>query len=310
MRGSLEDKKLDMYIMNSTNEYNYFNFSHIESFYKPPDIEAQLEKCFTYFSSLEKATRQLNYHVNDLHIHLKMTQDWFPLNLFNHIRFAIHSPNSLPDENNLVELNPHAAFTIEFNQITTELLGNNYDTDCFEYDLDYKFANYNMRSDCMTSCVQNTIKIECNLNGLMLFGGIFRNDLLKQQSNRLLHFNNDKADCQENIYKIASSNCRISCRQDCKFIYYPTIYEKKNVQNYGVVHLDVIHNQLPDIHIKYLPQTTLLSLVCDFGGVLGMWLGLSFYNALNFIFLILKRNIEKITFVNEPRVMINIHNDL
>ena len=35
---------------------------------------------------------------------------------------------------------------------------------------------------------------------------------------------------------------------------------------------------MPDIIIKYLPQTTFLSLVCNFGGLLGMWLGLSVLN--------------------------------
>ena len=75
-------------------------------------------------------------------------------------------------------------------------------------------------------------------------------------------------------------NCEKKCRKDCSYTYYfnefKTLTGTKNQ-----VKITLQHNSMPDIVIKYLSQTTFLSIICNFGGLLGMWLGLSFVNILN-----------------------------
>ena len=40
-------------------------------------------------------------------------------------------------------------------------------------------------------------------------------------------------------------------------------------------------SRLPTVQINYLPKITFISFVCNFGGLLGMWLGMSFLTVLN-----------------------------
>ena len=42
--------------------------------------------------------------------------------------------------------------------------------------------------------------------------------------------------------------------------------------------LKINHNEMPDITIRYIPEMPLLTFICNFGGILGMWLGISFYS--------------------------------
>ena len=47
---------------------------------------------------------------------------------------------------------------ISYSRVDTHLLGNGFDTNCFDYNLDHKFANYNMRSDSMLHCMRKQLK--------------------------------------------------------------------------------------------------------------------------------------------------------
>ena len=79
--------------------------------------------------------------------------------------------------------------------------------------------------------------------------------------------------------------CESECKPDCVFTYYSKENKTENNTDlwelYNTVEINIEHNSMPDIYIKYSPQTTLISVISNFGGLLGMWLGLSFLNILS-----------------------------
>ena len=73
--------------------------------------------------------------------------------------------------------------------------------------------------------------------------------------------------------------CWLDCRKDCKFTYYIKDYIKFGHPSISLLGADITikHNSLPDILIVYLFETTLNAFICNFGGLLGLWLGLSVF---------------------------------
>ena len=48
---------------------------------------------------------------------------------------------------------------------------------------------------------------------------------------------------------------------------------KKNYLEYE--NIQILHSDFPDVFVKHIPEMSLSSFLCNFGGLLGMWLGLS-----------------------------------
>ena len=108
--------------------------------------ESNIRKCFTVFIHLQQKWRNFKINLKSI--------DLFVRNAILHIEnnayhLAIHSPNSLPNFyiNEFIKIEHGTINTISYSEVQTKLLGSDFDTNCFDYDLDHKFANYNMRSD-------------------------------------------------------------------------------------------------------------------------------------------------------------------
>ena len=48
-----------------------------------------------------------------------------------------------------------------------------------------------------------------------------------------------------------------------------------NEKNPDKLELYIEHNNMPDLLITAIPEITFISFVCNFGGLIGMWLGIS-----------------------------------
>ena len=231
---------------------------------------------------MDRKARDFKINLENLVIKILSINDWYLAQFLNRIYISIHSPNNFPEEDSFRLLDvKHRINMIEFNQITTELLGEGYDTNCYEYDLDYKFANFNMRSDCIYWCIQNFIKTECNLKGIMFTKGFFRQDIIENSLLNFEKFNIQNYTCQKEMNDMGEIICSKQCKYDCKFKYFSSSYLQESTHIKYWIAIIVRHNTLPDIYLQYLPQTTFLSLVCNFAGILGLWLGLSFLHLFN-----------------------------
>ena len=173
---------------------------------------------------------------------------------------SIHSPNTLPEGDNVhfSTLFTKYAYHYKINQVEIELLGEGYVTDCYEYDLDYKYANFNMESDCITNCVIEKFRKNCNSNDIAVYYNLLRNGLLKFNMESKIILDNP---CRNNF--VVEAQCLKICRPNCKFKYY--LWEEPD---YGERYLDnrekiivLTHSPIPDIVIKHSPQITFISFV-------------------------------------------------
>ena len=258
----------------------------IESFISIP---FNFHKCFTFYSHLKNVWRNIKFKLNYVSIRLVFVNDTWPgwrMNLGD-LLISIHSPNSLPQLESMVKIDSEKFHEFTYSQINTELLGEGYDTNCFDYNLD---KNFNMRSDCGSACIGDAFekqpdflqyKLACRTTYYPLKYELFRlNQTLNLcSSNR--NFSLILPLLILNKTPTYEYTCTQKCRMDCNFTYY-VLDHKEIVNKYldksGYFYkneFSIKHGNLPDILIKYVPQTTLLSFVCNFGGLLGMWLGLS-----------------------------------
>ena len=116
----------------------------------------KLVKCFTFFSALTHNWREFKIDLEKVTLYYTHQDNWFPTFSETNFYVSIHSPNSLPEMTQDIQfkpLLPNSYYRISYSQINTQLLGTGYDSNCFEYDIDYKYANFNMRSDCISSCI-------------------------------------------------------------------------------------------------------------------------------------------------------------
>ena len=262
-------------------------------------------KCFTFFSSLQLAWRDFKLGLKEINISVRHNRLWFPtmgqkvsteelpspsMGVQMPMRqtqyktyLAIHSPNSLPEFNEdseFIEVESDRQYFIRYSKLSIERLNSRYDTNCQEYDLDHKYGNYSMMSDCISSCHQRLLTEYCP-------GNLFKNIpfLFRKEYFELDNMSRIDLGCSLNYHakklrmRIKCSNI---CKYDCRYTYYSLDYSSKKVQyrssfNPSIINiLRIRHKSFPDIVVRHLPETTFIALVCNFGGLMGMWLGISF----------------------------------
>ena len=73
--------------------------------------------------------------------------------------------------------------------------------------------------------------------------------------------------------------CTKQCRPPCHTSYF--IYDVRSVTKISdsdydkVTIINIQHNHIPDVYLRHLPEITFISFISNFGGPLGMWLGMS-----------------------------------
>ena len=218
---------------------------------------------FHLFQCITTRWRNVELLKNLIHIKIKKDNSSIQFGEDNSVYISIHSPNTLPETTNeyfkTYELK--SMYYFEFSQISTKLLGSAYDTDCFEYNLDYKHANFNMRSDCLIWCYQDYLNKLCHSNSYYTTPQLVRKEALGQISNKSIILSSKK---NSTINSESRSFCFNKCHKDCSFTYYSIALEKHKESKDLEIYMH--HNNLPDVFIEYLPKITFLTLVCDFGG--------------------------------------------
>ena len=153
-------------------------------------------------------------------------------------------------------------------------LGKGYDTNCRYYGQHYEFDT---RSDCLTSCVQYHHNIVCNSTKLAIMLTLVREEFISKNRNKSL----TNCSAYTQIKQDATISCWKHCKLDCHYKHYPADIQKISDFNNTQTQVYVEHNEMPDVLVKYIPETSLISFVCNFGGLLGMWLGLSIITIFN-----------------------------
>ena len=247
-------------------DLQYFNFSNhpIERF------DGIREKCFIYFSmvSLNK-THLIDRYVDQISLIIIPRAKHYGLGFLPRIRISFHSPNIVPNlDKSMIEITSFSI--IYFSQTIINRYQSGYDTDCF----DYSNGQFTSRHDCLVDCLY------------YLYHGTFRNGISSFKLNK-----NDLANFLLRNTEYVDNRCKKKCKIECQSAYYrfdqvdrmgAQVFSAEDnndiIQSYakGIQLTSLFrHSSSPDLLVCHYPEVTLLSLMCNFGGLLGMWTGLS-----------------------------------
>ena len=282
--------------------------SYFEATFKIPPNETfnyQVNvKCFTFFSYITDIWKEIRIDLQQMTIHINPIYNWIPPHIIERYYLAIHSPKSIPEFDYGItfnEVKPNTISFVTFNKINVDVETEN---NCHNYD-----NGELLRSDCIAICVMKKVQ-----NKYGRLNAITTKFLLRKDYSKYLPAYNQTGHNQSGRRDIASEfkpECMQQCKQDCSFEYY--IYDIKpgapisNQEYYRQSMIHINHKQIPDIYIKHIPETTFISFISNFGGLLGMWLGISVILIFENIFKFSKNVIEKFCKPNSP-MFINRNN--
>ena len=208
----------------------------------------------------------------------------------------MHSPNTMPFDG-FSYVNPGYVYLIKYSKWDIIRLGKGYDTDCREYD-----PKQYTRNDCIFDCYQERAKYFCRTQDLVIFP-ILKKKIYFQQGN----LNLSKCNIKIEIMYEEIENCYGQCSKECHITYYSYTVSKFKEIDMHQVHFLFKHNQMPDLTIRHIPEMPLLTFICNFGGILGMWLGVSFVGILNRVWKVLRVKIlSKILIMNNMNNKTNV----
>ena len=89
-----------------------------------------------------------------------------------------------------------------------------------------------------------------------------------------------------NLDKEVLDICSTKCKPDCNTKQYLTEIKVLDINKPWVqsARVNFQHNSIPDIIVRHTLEMSLMSFVCNFGGLLGMWLGFSVLSISKHIF--------------------------
>lgn len=255
-----------------------------------------------------------NYYHNDNQV--RHHEDWFPFTIYKSkdqkLLFAMHSPNTIPqDWNTFMELETMWFYEIRYNRWKTVLLGPPYKTGCTKYDLDTT-TGYRLRSDCLNHCITKELDRVCitcdrEVNTTECDRCFIRSDFLwrletarKNQdvTRRICNDYFEDANTEQDVcirenQEQISHNCEAKCGPECHNRYYNfAIFSKvkltddlKDSQSSWDIETKIFigHNQLPDQTTEHIEEMSFVTFAGNFGGLFGIWMGLSAYAILHYI---------------------------
>lgn len=265
----------------------------------------RLFKCFTFFSQTDPTWRGVKVEFDLMYIEITVDMSIFPYSIRNGFPVSLHSPDNLPIYRETKFITLDSNYFISFSKWKIQRLGSGYDTDCHDYDPRLK-----TRSDCIAECYQSALSIDCPTKGFVVSEHFVRKEYFEENPN--LKANNCSVD--EMSANEAMAKCSHLCHKECLYSYYTLSLDRVSRSEDNKVKISVRHSETPDLTIRHVPEMSFVTLVCNFGGLLGMWLGVSFLAIMDQVFtMVIRLTIKhavKITNYNNQINLINVDHNI
>ena len=181
--------------------------------------------------------------------------------------------------------------------------------------------DYRLRSDCLNHCIDNGLNREypdrpsdisdgnnctkcLDISEMLWRRDSFKNNLegvklchnygqslakcfigaLDKQDESELKQNIQRFRCHRDVLSRVDTECQVKCPQHCINHYYN--YDVKTESDWcskRPAFITIVDNQIPDQINENIPEMTFISFAASFGGLLGMWLGLSALTLFHYI---------------------------
>ena len=263
------------------NGENHFKTDPIESLYFDGSIP---RKCITYNSYLDRFWLNTRIKLNNLSIYMTPEIEWFYnwrqlidskfLSKYFDFIIAIHSPNTMPlNEFDFLNLKINETIKIKFYEIQTHLLPPPFATNC----RNYTESPHIIKSDCIIDCLFGRMKSDYRLKYQYIKFCIniskVRNIFLRREHviSETGHLFCDYQDQYSHDYYECDDYCPLNCLEK---YYNWDIFEEGDNDN-EVISIEIKHNGVPDQIVEHVPEMNFIGFVSNFGGLLGIWLGIS-----------------------------------
>ncbi|XP_054160159.1 uncharacterized protein LOC128958341 isoform X1 [Oppia nitens] len=202
-------------------------------------------------------------------------------------RVLVHSPFALPVPSFYPSIPLYEwsrFYDISFAKTISHLLEAPYQTNCRNYG---NYPNETQSSDdCFAKCLTQEYRRECRC--LPRSGVLFRPSLLRSEDRFCEKINK----CQFTNYR---QKCSEKCQKDCleqtftaeKFADIP-FFARNNMTG-----VQLSRQPVDDAVYRHSPAVTLIQLICDFGGLGGLWLGFSVITITTAIIQLISRPLER-----------------
>ena len=257
------------------------------------------KKCITLFSDFDENFRNIRLDLINMEIQFQHNLIAYPngKNFKEDLYVSLHSPNMLPDytrENAFQRLEMGMNNFITYSESKAILLPPPYETKCKKYMLDH-LEEEDMRSDCILKCMIDRLEKQFGLTCVWTYNNnklIRVKNLFNHSTKPLCNHDHDKY--KHNKWTITKQQfsteyeCNDMCPPNCVETYYRYTIEEGKAKTHGekkknhfTIHIE--HNSFPDQMVEHRPILSWTTLISNLGGLLGMWLGLSFVFICNLI---------------------------
>ena len=251
--------------------------------------------CFTYFSALKQYWNQFRIDFKTITIHIINKFTKYPPIDYKYYLVAIHSPNILQKVSELdyFYFRENEFYQGKYTQMLTQFLVDGFESNCDEYDIRNEYGTIRMQNDCRVRCIAQFLKKSAVVKSIpLLTFDLVRREHRSSFGNISIPLYNNYNALRDENYIICSEKCKPDCNTRLYFTQINKINDLHDTFGFQTIDIQIKRSSIPEIIVRHSFEMTLISFVCNFEGLLWMWLGFSVLSISKHIFESIRRLIS------------------
>lgn len=224
----------------------------------------------------EKWRRERKY-IKNINLKINYNNLWFPKKYLDKegYEIALHNPDEMPRV--MMQLKPYEEIEMTYTMAITDKTEAKSMVDCTDYDLESKWPEKRMKTECIKHCMQD-MRDECSNCSAGGQKCLFRDayhwteEQMPSPMFKIPNIGHDKCTKYELRFETL-------CAKRCHFKCVNRVYsyqKKSSIQSFESL-IRLTHRHILDLITQVMPKMSWVDFFSGLGGLFGLWLGLSFY---------------------------------